>query len=252
MNVYNPFSLEGKIVLITGASSGIGRASAIECSKMGASVIITGRDQTRLQETFNLLNNQDGNNKMIIADLSLQEGINKIVSEIRQLDGVVLCAGIPRTLPMQFSSREKFSDIFEINFFSPVELLRLLYKKKILKKSASIVLIASVAGIYRTLPGNGIYGASKSALNAIMKYCAKEYSETRKIRVNCICPGMTETPLIHAGLITEEQLLIDKKHNPLQRFAEPLDIALAAVYLLSDASSYINGADLVVDGGATA
>ncbi len=84
-----------------------------------------------------------------------------------------------------------------------------------------------------------------------MKYCAKEYSATRKIRVNCICPGMTETPLIHAGLITEEQLQNDKNSNPLRRFAEPIDIALAAVYLLSDASSYVNGTDLVVDGGAT-
>lgn len=251
MAVYNPFSLENKTVLITGASSGIGRASAIECSKMGATVYITGRDCERLQQTMGMLEINGHSHKAIAADLSTNEGIEKLVSESPKLDGVLLCAGIPNTLPMQFSDTEKFSDVFNINFFSPVELLRLLYKKKILQKSSSVVFIASVAGIRRTLPGNGIYGTSKSALNAAMKYFALEFAVARQIRVNSICPGMTETPLIHAGSITEEQMMEDRNKNPLKRYAMPSDIAMAAIYLLSDASSYVNGVELVVDGGAT-
>jgi len=252
MTNYNPFSLEGKTILVTGASSGIGQATAIECSRMGATVIITGRNEVRLRQTFAQLDGTNMEHKLIVADLTTEDGLESIVAGVSSLDGVALCAGVPNTLPMQFSSRKKFDKIFEINFFSPVELLRLLYKKKILVKGASAVLMASIGGLYRTTFGNGIYGASKSALNTVMKYCAREFGFARQIRVNCVCPGMTETPLIHRGSITDAQLEEDKKRNPLQRYGEPKDMAMAAVYLLSDAASYVNGLDLVVDGGATA
>ena len=243
---YNPFSLASKTVLITGASSGIGRETALECAHMGASVVLTGRDRDRLDETLSLI---EGNDKAsIIADLTVADDIERLIEALPSLDGAVLCAGNSTTLPLQFGTRDKFDDMFDINFFAPVELLRLLYKKKRLNKGASVVLIASIGGTHSFMPGNGIYGASKAALNSVMKYAAREFA-SRRIRVNSICPGMVDTPLIHRGTITEEQLAEDAKRYPLGRYGKPSDIAHGAVYLLGDASSWLTGHDLVIDGG---
>jgi NAD(P)-dependent dehydrogenase (short-subunit alcohol dehydrogenase family) len=243
---YNPFSLASKTVLITGASSGIGRETALECARMGASVVITGRDKDRLDETLQLIESDD--KTAIIADLTVADGIERLIEALPSLDGAVLCAGNSTTLPLQFGTRDKFDDMFDINFFAPVELLRLLYKKKRLNKGASVVLIASIGGTHSFMPGNGIYGASKAALNSVMKYAAREFA-SRRIRVNSICPGMVDTPLIHRGTITEEQLAEDAKRYPLGRYGKPSDIAHGAVYLLGDASSWLTGHDLVIDGG---
>ena len=242
---YNPFSLKGKTILVTGASSGIGQATAIECAQMGAEVVITGRDTERLQATADLVGTPKA---LIAADLTNQEDVERLVASLPPLDGAVLCAGNSTTLPLQFGSREKFDEMFNVNFFAPVELLRLMYKKKVLQKGASVVLIASIGGTHSFMPGNGVYGASKAALNSLMKYAAREYA-SRKIRVNSICPGMVDTPLIHRGTITEEQLAEDAKRYPLGRYGKPDDIANGAVYLLSDASSWLTGHDLVIDGG---
>ena len=242
---YNPFTLKGKTILVTGASSGIGQATAVECAQMGAEVVITGRDTERLQATADLMGNLKA---QIAADLTNQEDVEHLVASLPPLDGAVLCAGNSTTLPLQFGSREKFDEMFNVNFFAPVELLRLMYKKKVLQKGASVVLIASIGGTHSFMPGNGVYGASKAALNSLMKYAAREYA-SRKIRVNSICPGMVDTPLIHRGTITEEQLAEDAKRYPLGRYGKPDDIANGAVYLLSDASSWLTGHDLVIDGG---
>ena len=242
---YNPFTLKGKTILVTGASSGIGQATAVECAQMGAEVVITGRDTERLQATADLVGTPKA---LIAADLTNQEDVERLVASLPPLDGAVLCAGNSTTLPLQFGSREKFDEMFNVNFFAPVELLRLMYKKKVLQKGASVVLIASIGGTHSFMPGNGVYGASKAALNSLMKYAAREYA-SRKIRVNSICPGMVDTPLIHRGTITEEQLAEDAKRYPLGRYGKPNDIANGAVYLLSDASSWLTGHDLVIDGG---
>lgn len=244
--IYNPFSLDGKTIFVTGGSSGIGREVALECARMGAEVVITGRDVERLQETFD----QIGTSKksQIIADLTVADDVERLIEALPSLDGAVLCAGNSTTLPLQFGTRDKFDDMFDINFFAPVELLRLLYKKKRLNKGASVVLIASIGGTHSFMPGNGIYGASKAALNSVMKYAAREFA-SRRIRVNSICPGMVDTPLIHRGTITEEQLTEDAKRYPLGRYGKPSDIAHGAVYLLGDASSWLTGHDLVIDGG---
>ena len=247
-STYNPFSLAGKTVLVTGASSGIGRQTAISCSRMGARVVVTARDQERLSETFGQLNPVAEDHLQFIADLTKDEDVKRLVSTLPTLDGVVLCAGNSTTLPLQFGTREKFDDMFDVNFFAPVELLRLLYKKKQLQKGASVVLIASIGGTHSFMPGNGVYGASKAALNSFMKYAAREYA-SRKVRVNSICPGMVDTPLIHRGTITEEQLAEDATKYPLGRYGQPDDIANGAIYLLSDASSWLTGHDLVIDGG---
>ena len=248
--IYNPFKLDGKTILITGASSGIGKQTAIECSRLGAKVVITGRDETRLKQTLGELKPIESGHQQIIADLLNEDDIKRLVSQVGNIDGVVLCAGKGLTLPVQFCTREKFDDIFNINFFSPIEVLRLLYKKKQINKEGSVVIMASLGGTQIYSGGNSIYGASKAALNSMMRFCAKEFAP-RKIRVNSICPGMVDTPLIHRGTVSDEQLEQDKERYPLKRYGKPEDIAYACVYLLSDASSWMTGQDIVLDGGVS-
>lgn len=248
MSDYNPFSLKGKRILVTGASSGIGRAIAIEASKLGAEIIACGRDQERLNETISLLEGSD--HRFIIGDLLQNEDINKLISQIEKLDGAVFSAGKGMTIPFQFAIREKFDNIFNINFFSPIELLRLLVKKKKLNTNSSIVFVVSIGGTGKFNIGGSIYGASKAALQAMVRFCALELAP-KKMRVNGINPGMVNTPLIRRGVITEEQLAENMATYPLKRYGEPEDIAYAAIYLLSNASSWITGQSLVIDGGLT-
>lgn len=245
---YNPFSLSNKKILITGASSGIGRAIAIECSKMGANLVICGRNRERLEETFNVL---EGENHLIFeGDLLQNDVLSNLISVVPQLDGVVLSTGKGLTLPFQFSTRDKLDDVFSINFFSPVELLRLLSKKKKINTGGSVVIISSIGGTFKFNIGHSIYGASKAALSAIVRYSSQELA-VKKIRVNSICPGMVETPFIRRGTLTDEQLNEDMKQYPLKRYGKPEDIAYGAIYLLSDASSWMTGQSLVIDGGIT-
>ena len=246
--MYNPYSLEGKTVLLTGASSGIGQATAIECSKLGAKVIITARNEERLDENLNALEG-DGHRK-IVADLTIEEDLKKVVEDAGRLNGLVLSAGRGYSRPIPFCSREEFNNVMEINFFSSVELMRLLLKKRNIVKGSSIVFVSSVGGTRNYGVANGIYSASKAALDAIMKTTAKEMG-IKKIRVNSVNPGMVHTKLIHGGAISEEQLLVDQKKYPLQRYGEPREIALGIVYLLSDAASWITGHRLIIDGGVT-
>lgn len=244
---YNPFTLTGKTILVSGASSGIGKAIAIECSKMGANVILTARNKERLEETLS----QCEEGKIVPANLVEQEDIENLVNSVPTLDGVVLCAGKGLTLPFNYATRDKFDSVFDINFFSTIETLRLLSKKKKLNKGCSVVFIVSIGGTYRFTVGNSIYGASKAALRSMIHFCSQELS-SKLIRVNGIYPGMVETPLIHKGTLTEEQLKEDMSHYPLKRYGKPEEIAYGAIYLLSDASAWVTGQDLVIDGGITA
>jgi NAD(P)-dependent dehydrogenase (short-subunit alcohol dehydrogenase family) len=244
--MYNPFSLEGKTVLVTGASSGIGQATAVECSKMGARLIITGRDDNRLSSTFSLL--QGDGHQQTLAELTDANQVQALLEHVYEIDGLVLCAGKGMTAPFTFCTREKFDDVFSVNYFAPVELLRLLVKKKKLKKDASVVFVSSIGGNGSYNYGNAIYGATKSALNSTMKFCAKELADKR-IRVNSVCPGMVNTKLIQNGAISEEQQKLDLERYPLKRYGEPQDIAFGIVYLLSDASSWVTGTSLTIDGG---
>jgi len=246
--MYNPFSLEGKIILVTGASSGIGKAIALECSKMGASVVITGRNEKHLNQTFELL--EGCNHKKIICDLSTEKSINVFSEQLSNLNGIVYSAGIVKTLPFQFISSNEINNIFDINFFAPVLLSQKLIKTKKISKDASIVFISSIDGPITVHAGNSIYAASKGAITAMAKNMAVDLAP-KKIRVNCILPGMTETPLIHTRDITQEQLDIDMKLYPLKRYGKPEEIAYAAVYFLSDASAWTTGANLIIDGGFT-
>lgn len=245
---YNPFSLSGKKVLVTGASSGIGQETAIQCSKMGAKVAITARNEGRLKETLSQLEGEG--HQMILAELTNQEDVERLVGEVHTLQGLVLCAGKGITSPFPFSTRDKYNEIFDVNFFAPVELLRILVKKKKLEKESSVVIVSSVGGNMSFNIGNGVYGASKAALNSTMKFCAKELA-TKKIRVNSVNPGMVNTKLIQGGTISEEQHKLDMEKYPLKRYGEPEEIAYGIIYLLSDASSWVTGHSLVIDGGLT-
>lgn len=244
---HNPFSLSGKKILVTGASSGIGAATALECSKMGASLVITGRNEERLANTFHSLTG--GTHAMILADLTDDSSLTDLVTALDPIDGAVLCAGIGSMLPVSFSTRKRINPVFETNFFSQVELLRLLARKKKLKFGASVVGIASIGGIESHNMGIGAYGASKAAFRSLMKTAARELAP--KVRVNCILPGQVDTPMVRQGDLTDEQYELYRESVPLKRFAEPSDIALGAVYLLSEASSHITGSDLKIDGGVT-
>lgn len=243
---YNPFSLAGKTILVTGASSGIGRATAIECSKMGATVIINGRNEERLKETLSCT--EGPGHISIVGDLTSKDDIEKLVNQMPKLNGLVLCAGIGNSTLIPFATREKIDKVFEINFYSQVELFRILIKKKILINGASVVPICSIGGMTKFTLGNAIYGSTKSALHTWMLFAAKEFS-TKKIRINCVCPGMTETPLIRGGALSEDQLQADADNYPLGRYGRPEEIAYGVVYLLSDAALWVTGTSLVIDGG---
>lgn len=246
--MYNPFSLENKTILVTGASSGIGRAIAIECSKMGASVIITGRNEERLKETHAQM---EGNQPdYIVADLSLPNDVQNLVQKITSLNGLVNCAGLTKSLPFQFATRKNIDEVFNINFFAPVEISRLLVKNKKIKGGSSIVFISSISGVYYTIIGNSIYSASKGAINGIVKSMALELAP-KSIRVNCINPGMINTNLLSEGIISKDQLQEDMKKYPLKRYGKPEEVAFAAIYLLSDASNWVTGSNLLIDGGLT-
>jgi len=242
----NPFSLKGKKILVTGASSGIGRQIAISVSGMGAETFITGRNEQRLSNVFNLL---EVPGTQYAADLNIEKEQDSLIELMPNLDGVVLSAGIVKTLPFKFINRKDWDSIFETNFFSPAILINKLLKTKKLNKNGSVVFISSIAGNFVGTVGNAMYSASKGAINAMQKVLAIELSAQR-IRVNNISPGMIKTELIYDPIFTEEQLKDDEKKYPLG-FGEPIDVANAVIYLLSDASKWVTGSTLIIDGGFT-
>lgn len=246
---YNPFSLEGKTVLVTGASSGIGRTTAIECSKMGASVIITARNEERLKATLESLSTESGQtHQMVLADLSSEEGVNALVDELPHLDGVSLNAGIVKTLPVKFINKDDLTEVLNVNMMGPILLAQRLLKKKKITRGSSVVFTSSIGGVMISTVGNTMYGVSKGGLNAFMKGMALEMASIG-IRSNSVNPGFVATNILSAGTISEEDLKKNVAAYPLGRFGKPEDIAHAIIYLLSDASSWVTGHTLVVDGG---
>ena len=243
--MYNPYSLDGKTILITGASSGIGRATAIECSKLGARCVITARNKDRLQETF--LQLEGDGHAQITAELTKEDELSELVQNLPDLDGFVCCAGISQTKPISFTKKLDLENLFAVNTFAPFLLTKELIKRKKIKKDGSIVLISSLAS-KKEVCGNSVYGMTKAALESFARYCALENAQ-KKIRVNSIHPGMVHTEMIDNSVFSSETLEKEKESYPLKRFAEPQEIAWAIIYLLSDASSWITGTQLIIDGG---
>lgn len=232
--IYNPFSLQNKTILVTGAASGIGRATAIECSKMGARIIGVDCNAMGLEETATLLELSTIERHMLfVVDFTNVEAIEQLAVEVPQLDGLVNNAGVGgKKLPIQFVNENDLNSILQINTIAPILLTQKLYKKKKLIRGCSIVFTTSIAGLFIANPGNTLYGVSKNAINAFMKGAALEMA-ARKIRCNTVSPGTINTPLIKQGSITEEERIKDQAIYPLKRYGEPLDVALGIVYLLS-------------------
>lgn len=248
---YNPFSLDGKKILVTGASSGIGKAIAIECSKMGAFVVITGRNLKRLEQTLSLMDNENFNHQIIVSDLSLESSVIDLANVIDgNLDGIVHCAGFTIPKPFKFYSKEDLKSMMSVNFDAPFWLTQTLVKKKKISKGASIVFISSISGVWVSYMAGSLYSATKGAINGVAKGLALELA-SKNIRVNCVNPGMINTSILDCGIISDEQLKEDAQKYPLKRYGKPEEVAYGVIYLLSDASSWTTGSNLLIDGGYT-
>lgn len=246
MEGFNPFSLEGKVVLVTGASSGIGRGIAVACSKMGAAVVINGRNEQELNETLTQMNG-DGHT-IQTGDLTDSESVAALVKQLPKLDGVVHCAGIGDRVLCKNVTEGDVDRIMNVNFKAPVMLQTEIIRQKKINKAGSIVFVASIANDSPTV-GNAVYAASKGAIIGYAK-CLQLELAPRQIRVNCISPAMVWTDLIIKGGVTEEELREDEQKYPLKRYGKPEDIANLAIYLLSDASVWMTGSNVKITGGA--
>jgi NAD(P)-dependent dehydrogenase (short-subunit alcohol dehydrogenase family) len=244
-----PFSLEGKRILVTGASSGIGRQIAISCSQMGATVTGTGRDTSKLDETLSLLSGAD--HLMVPADLTQASGRDSVLAAIdNPLEGLVNCAGISRLSPVRMMTEAHLLEIMAINVNAPMLLTQGLLKKQKIQDGGSVLFISSIAA-HIGVAGVAGYSGSKAALLAMMRCLAMEVVK-RKIRVNCLSPSLVETPLFEAMELQSGTSSMEQKRNdhPLG-FGKPEDIANASVFFLSEASRWITGTTLVMDGGLT-
>ena len=242
---FNPFSLKRKTILVTGASSGIGRGIAITCSKMGATLIVAGRNSSKIDETLSMM--EKGEHMKMICDLTQLGQLQASVAELPKLDGVVHCAGIGERILCKQLNEKDIETIMGINFNAPVMLQKELLAQKKINKAASIVFIASIASWSPSI-GNAIYSASKGAIISYANCLSLELAP-RQIRVNCISPAMVWTNLVLADGIDEDQLKEDEKKYPLKRYGTPEDIANLAVYMLSDASSWMTGSNIKISGG---
>lgn len=245
MTEFNPFSLESKTILVTGASSGIGRGIAIACSKMGATLILNGRNQQKLEATLAEL--QEGEHKIMTADLTDGDSIKLLMSEMPKLEGIVHCAGIGQRVLCKQLNGNDVDSVMDANFKAPVLLQQALLEGKRINKGASIVFIASIATWSPSI-GNAIYSASKGAIVSYANCLSLELAP-RQIRVNCISPAMVWTDLILQDGVDEEQLKVDEQKYPLKRYGTPEDIANLAIYMLSDASSWMTGSNVKLSGG---
>jgi len=249
---FNPFTLEGKRILVTGASSGLGYAISVGAAAMGAEIIGIGRDATRLDKLLQEIQSISSlAHKVIIADLLLQESIEHLVSQLdHPVDGVVHSAGISRLSPIRQASIKHIREVNSINVEAPLLLSQsLLFGNKI-NPSGSIVFLSSIAA-HIGVRGCGIYSGSKAYLIAAMRCLALEVVK-RKIRANCISPAIIDTPLLAATIAVRgsDSMGTLESHYPLG-FGTPEDVSNACIYFLSDASKWVTGTTLIMDGGLT-
>jgi len=243
---YNPFTLSGKTILITGATSGIGLSVCETVHRMGGTVIAIGRDFSKL-EALDL----GSHHQFIKFDLSDLDKIAELILQLPGIDGFVHSAGIVELNPIKFFKPELYESIRKTNLDSFLYIMNGLVKKKKLNASSSIVAISSISGIYG-MKGNGLYGMTKAALNLAVKTFANELAG-QKIRVNAVAPGMVKTQITLNTIETlgSEQIKADESKYPLG-YGAPEDVANPVVFLLSDAAKWITGEILTLDGGRTA
>lgn len=243
--MYNPFSLEGKTILVTGASSGIGQGIAIACSKMGAHILALGRNAERLDITMHRMEG-DGHHALL-CELTSQKEVAAMVASLPKLDGIVHCAGIGQRIICKEITEDDLSNVMDNNFKAPVLLQSEVLAQKKLNKGASIVFIASIASWSPSI-GNSLYSASKGAIISYAKCLGLELAP-RQIRVNCISPAMIWTGLITKEGVNIELLKKDEDSYPLKRYGRPEDIANLAIYMLSDASTWMTNSNVEITGG---
>lgn len=241
-------SLSGKHILVTGASSGIGREIAVMASSLGAAVTITGRNEERLNETLQLLTG-DGHT-IIAADITVAEGIDVIIRESKPFDGIVFNAGVVEYTPVKFITQQKIDNVFSVNITSTMLLCQQLLKNKKVLKKGSLVFISSISSKLG-VPGTALYAASKAALTSFAKVTAAECA-AQGIRSNSICPGIVVTPMTGqaASVTSEEEMKKAAADYPLG-YGEPADVAGLVMYLLGDTSKWMTGSELIIDGGFT-
>ena len=248
MNSKHPFRLDGKTILVSGASSGLGRQTAISCSHMGAKLFITGRDSERLAVTLAELSG-DGH-RVAVADLTLADDINRLVDECGKIDGVFHGAGVRGLAPIKQISEKFVQHVFASNYFAPMLLTQRLLSKRSIQQGGSIVFMSSTAA-HLGVHGVGVYSGTKAALLASMRCLANEQGRNN-IRANCLSPDLVETPMVVTidTVDTKEWIDMQRNRHPLGLGA-PEDVANAAIYLLSDASRWVTGTTLIMDGGVT-
>ncbi|MBR5989802.1 MAG: SDR family oxidoreductase [Prevotella sp.] len=242
----NPFSVEGKTILITGAASGIGKATALQCVEMGARVILLDLNEEGLNATKAEM--PEGSVETYALNMTDFNALCDTVAKLPKLDGVVSNAGIFYSMMAKLSDKKDMERIFEINTFSHINMIQQLMEQKKLNKGASVVFTSSMSGVFCGAVGGSLYGATKSALAGYAKALAIELAP-RGIRVNTIHPGMINTPLIHSVALSQDVLDEDKKNYPLGRYGEPEEVAYSIIYLLSDATKWVTGTQLLIDGG---
>lgn len=234
-----------KTILVTGSSSGIGRAIAIACAAKGMRVVLNGRNVARLEEVRAQMS---GEGHIILpTDLTDKAQREALATQLPVLNGIVHCAGIGSRVLCKMLEQDDVQQVMETNFSAPVLLQAELLQEKKVAKEASIVFIASAAATMPSI-GNSIYSASKAALISYAKCLALELAP-RKIRVNCISPTMVWTDLALVGA-TKEQLYEAEQAYPMKRYGQPEDIAPMAVYLLSDEAAWVTGSNFELTGGA--
>jgi NAD(P)-dependent dehydrogenase (short-subunit alcohol dehydrogenase family) len=251
----HPFSLAGKNIIVTGASSGIGRQTAVTCSQMGARVMLIARNSDRLNETLALMHSPEKHlvYAFDLADLvSIEASIKEAVEKLGKLHGLVNAAGISTTLPLKLITNDKLDEFFKTNVYSAIQMSRLFTKQaNVSNEGGSVIMFSSVMGIVGET-GKTLYSLTKGALISAARSMALEFA-SKRIRFNAISPGVVVTPMSQNAVYSQDEESLSKiaALHPLG-LGMPADIANACVYLLSDASRWVTGSNLVVDGGYTA
>ncbi|MFT0516844.1 SDR family NAD(P)-dependent oxidoreductase [Pseudomonas faucium] len=245
-NMLDSFSLHGRTVLVTGASSGIGRQIALSCAEAGAEIILSGRNVERLQGVLEEMGG--GEHRMIAADLDDEHQVDELAQAVGKIDGVVHCAGIAALSPLRMASRAHIESQLTTNVIAPMLLTRYLLARQAVRNGGSILFISSISA-HVGVRGVSAYSASKAAVEGLARSLSMELAP-RKIRVNCLAPGFVQTPMLDAALTTTGSLDTSVARYPLG-IGQPQDVANAAIFFLAQASRWITGQALVLDGGHT-